>query len=489
MTLPTTPSNKATKPGSLLAPKKPKAMTAKSVSLEEEITVQEEPNAKTKETSNGEETMEGKGKRIPTTKHIKPNESSNDASPNTTTTHENCAKNQHKHREQSHKQIIKASLEMIKKGLEKVNTINSTASIRANKASAIDHLENAARQLEAIIEIDESPESKLTDSRFDNFERELREIKNAIKEQGKTWAQVAEAAPAPTHYHSTANNTACKPNQQQREQLKKEKMKQDMAKSEVTLSVEGTSEETKKALAEMNPKEITERLQQAIDTAITEGIKPKLLGINRLKNNNIRLQVKTEEQAKQLQRVDWSKAFIGLTQHKPKYGMVIHRVPKNEFDLADDEEIIIAELENSNPGTPISSLTSLRRKAPRNPNATHQSIVIFTTDMQEANKCIKSGFYINYTRYPAERYAPQTQITQCYNCYGYGHRANQCKHKQRCGKCSEEDHNTNDCMSKEMKCAMCGGNHPAWHFECTKREEESRKKEDIRKETPAYFTQ
>ena len=62
---------------------------------------------------------------------------------------------------------------MIKKGLEKINMINNTASIRANKASVIDDLENATRQLETITETEESPESKLIITHLDNFEREL----------------------------------------------------------------------------------------------------------------------------------------------------------------------------------------------------------------------------------------------------------------------------------------------------------------------------
>src|SRR5438046_7002950 len=118
-------------------------------------------------------------------------------------------------------------------------------------------------------------------------------------------------------------------------------------------------------------------------------------------------------------------------QHKQKYGILINGVSKNEIDITDDNKTIIAELENSNPGISISSLSPLRRKASRNLNATHPSIVIFATHMQQANNCIKSGFYINYRRCLAERYAPQTQITQCSNCYGYDHRAYECRHKQR----------------------------------------------------------
>ncbi len=78
------------------------------------------------------------------------------------------------------------SLEMIKKGLKKINMINNTISIRVNKTTIMDHLENTIHQLKAIIETDEIPESKLTIIHLNNFERELREIKNATKEEEKT---------------------------------------------------------------------------------------------------------------------------------------------------------------------------------------------------------------------------------------------------------------------------------------------------------------
>jgi hypothetical protein len=137
-------------------PKKPNAIAPKSDIIQEEIIVQRKHNTNIEETRHANEIMGGNGERFSDTRQAKPDESNNDEDP-ITTTNENCVENQHKYHKQSHKQIIKASLEMVKKGLEKVNMINSTASSGANKASAIDHLENAARQLEAVIENEESP--------------------------------------------------------------------------------------------------------------------------------------------------------------------------------------------------------------------------------------------------------------------------------------------------------------------------------------------
>jgi hypothetical protein len=77
------------------------------------------------------------------------------------------------------------------------------------------------------------------------------------------------------------------------------------------------------------------------------------------------------------------------------------------------------------------SLLFVGRTMPPNPYLL-QSIVVFTEDPYAADKCIQLGMYINSRRFPAERYAPQLQITQCFNCGDYGHRAAQCKRKEKC---------------------------------------------------------
>lgn len=74
-------------------------------------------------------------------------------------------------------------------------------------------------------------------------------------------------------------------------------------------------------------------------------------------------------------------------------------------------------------------------------------------------------------------------ITKCRlerDLHGFNE-VNQFKQKQRCGKCSEDDHDTSECMSKEMRCANREGNHPTWQFECTTWEEVSRKMKNIRR--------
>lgn len=46
-------------------------------------------------------------------------------------------------------------------------------------------------------------------------------------------------------------------------------------------------------------------------------------------------------------------------------------------------------------------------------------------------------------------------IRRCYNCLGFNHIASECRNKETCGKCGEENHKKNDCTSTEEKCSNC----------------------------------
>jgi len=67
--------------------------------------------------------------------------------------------------------------------------------------------------------------------------------------------------------------------------------------------------------------------------------KPKINGINRI-TNGIQLQCKSPEDAKLLhQEVDWNTTFKELAVHKPKYGIVVHRVSTAQVTGIEDNDI------------------------------------------------------------------------------------------------------------------------------------------------------
>jgi hypothetical protein len=463
MTMPRTPPAKLTKPGIPNAPKKPKATTANATTQEEtvvqeEIAVQEESQPP----SIGEATnppgrlrsvskpLRTSGRNLNLTSHE--------------TTIQKAKKTIVKLQEGNNftkesKQDLAALLEKMIEHMDHQQA--STSQDNPDNNTIAERLCNIEREL----------------TRLNGIEQELQELKASMSES-KTWAQIAATKTPP--------NPTGMAKRQQLENAKKER-----SRYEVTLTAASASEEIKKELATKDPKEITTRCQQAIDaTDMTN--KAKVLGINRLANDSIRLQCKSAEDAQQIQttNIDWNKAFKGLKVHKPQYGVVVHGVPTEAIDLSEEHENIIREWEEANDarGIKIAKVVPLRRQTKYHRPAAHRSLVIFTEDPQAADKCITMGFLIDNQKCKTERYAPQCHINQCYNCYEYRHRATLCKRKQKCGKCGSENHHTNDCTSTEHKCVNCNGKHEAWHPECPAKNEEARRLANVRMETSPYFT-
>ena len=56
---------------------------------------------------------------------------------------------------------------------------------------------------------------------------------------------------------------------------------------------------------------------------------------------------------------------------------------------------------------------------------------------------------------------------RCYKCQTYGHHEDNCRGKEVCGKCGQQnpDHHINDCDFLN-KCANCGGDHPVYSRTC-----------------------
>lgn len=71
-----------------------------------------------------------------------------------------------------------------------------------------------------------------------------------------------------------------------------------------------------------------------------------------------------------------------------------------------------------------------------------------------------------------ERYKPvHRDVTQCFNCHGFGHGGKNCHLKRRCANCGK-DHDAKDCIQESLvKCLHCDGEHSATYRKCPKRAE------------------
>lgn len=72
-----------------------------------------------------------------------------------------------------------------------------------------------------------------------------------------------------------------------------------------------------------------------------------------------------------------------------------------------------------------------------------------------------------------ERYRPvHRDVTQCFNCLGFGHGGKNCHLKRRCAKCGTDAHITSQCIQDSLvKCLNCNGEHSSTDRKCPKRAE------------------
>ena len=352
--------------------------------------------------------------------------------------------------------------------LEQIKTAKHSSMVSPEHATVLQALQKIQASVNNLEQKYEAIEAKVTD--------DLDAIQTTIREAPKTYAAVA--APDNTKAKKVAEIRA-------QRQKQREALRQERSKYEVTLTTKGASDEAKKSIMAMSPRDITQRCQSTIDSA--GGLSDiKLQGINKLVNG-IRVQCATEDQAKKLHSIDWTTTFNGVKIHVPNHGVVSHGIAIDELDLTDPKTIKLLEVANNLQSGVITNITPLRRKnKAHSENVKHYSIVIYTNDRHVANKLITNGIYINYLLCPAERFTPQFQKTQCFNCCDYGHRACQCKRNSRCGKCGEK-HNTRECKSTVVKCALCKGDHEAWHHECPASLAESNRLEEMKDNASHLF--
>src|SRR5208282_5597751 len=295
------------------------------------------------------------------------------------------------------------------------------------------------------------------------IEAKLDKIQKTVSEPPKTYAgavlQQVDRATTPTARSRPAHHDP-------KVKAQMEKLRRERAKADVILTTDNASEEVKEKLANMSNEEVTESLKQAIETI---GIEPTKIHKAQKTNQGIKIRCTTDKEAEELYNIEWRNLYEGTEVVEQWSKIVLHGVSKHAIDFERDKsEEIIARIEDANHGIKIRKVEPLT-KQPRNPNAPTQLIIISMKHSEEADECIMSGMSIERRWFRPERYTPQCRINQCFNCQGYGHKANVCTRKTRCGKCAQE-HDTRECESETMQCANCKDSHHAWHQECPNRQ-------------------
>ena len=354
---------------------------------------------------------------------------------------------------------------------DKLSKQNTSGKNLAIKIEVIKDLDDILQQMEQ--DGIQSRESTMETDRISSIENDLKDIKATLKDaitmKTKTWAEVAS---------NTEPGMSALDRKQKLDIAKKERMeklRREREKTEVALTTRNASENMKTKLANMNEADIMKQIQQGMQQA---GKDPtKICGVKKTPNHGLKIRCTNEENAKEVRKLDWNQALEGASTIEQMYGFVVHGVMKYDIDPdSHKSEEIKSRIEYANYETiTVAKVKPLRRRN-RNPTATTHSIVIFTKCPKEADECIQNGINIEHRHYLPEKYIPQCQITQCFKCQGYGHKASICTRKATCGKCAQE-HETKNCESETRKCALCKGPHAAWERECPARHRESERME------------
>jgi hypothetical protein len=377
-----------------------------------------------------------------------------------------------------------ATEELSKANNKQVNTIIENAKASIKKATTITQ--------KLIFE-------KEHENQLSHITKELSELKNLVM-RSKTYADTAatrthreptpdqETSPNRRNPHAPSPEDNHTREIQQRNFQRKVQQRHEKNKLEVVLTTQEMDPDTKKQIAQQSHAEITTKLQQNVESQMKNN-PPIIQGIEKLKSQNIRIHSSTEEEAEQLRKLNWDKAYNGLTVHQPKYGIMIPGVPKeliNPNELMNPELARQLEHQNKGKGARIIEIKTLRRKLK---NTSYYSLVIFFDNPESADQCIKQGFYMYHQRFSPEKYNPQFQLIQCYKCQKFGHHATKCRNLHEvCAKCSEH-HSTSQCHSEIHKCAGCKGEHPAWHQDCPIKINAIQNLTTRKREAPSYFNE
>ena len=392
------------------------------------------------------------------------------------------------------------TMEEALKALQSVHDLLNQKSLRAEqKNDARDKMAWAIEQIKAIhatptqtrskeksCPIDTTPpqeKQQNTDNTHRNsMENDIKDIKALLQEAlaPRTWAHIA--ARTPTEMPVVSRRESIEVEHEER----MEKFRRERAKTEVTLTTRHASEHMKGKIAGMNEGEVTRSVQEAAKQIGAQSC--NIRAARCTASHGVKIRCATEKDVKELRGLDWEQALEGAAVVKPLYGIVIHGVPKYDIDPGSDkQEDMKTQVENANNENITVKRVTLLRKRARNPAATTQSIVTPTECPEEADSCITDGINIEHRHYHAERYLPQCQIKQCFNCQAYWHRADTCTRQMRCGKCGQQ-HETRLCENETLQCIGCKGSHPAWHHECPICQRESQRVEALKNKLSSLFT-
>ena len=160
---------------------------------------------------------------------------------------------------------------------------------------------------------------------------------------------------------------------------------------------------------------------------------------------------------------------------KPRFGVVVHRTPTEEFDLgtgatptaeqtAKAAGKIIEDNDLATHGFHIEELAWM--KAKDKALGKFASLGIWFDSAEGAEHILSSGFLVNQHYIPhVER--REIKKKRCFRCQRFGHLAWSCKETPRCGHCAGQHERERCPPGVRARCLDCSGEHPTGDRQCS----------------------
>ena len=152
---------------------------------------------------------------------------------------------------------------------------------------------------------------------------------------------------------------------------------------------------------------------------------------------------------------------------KPRFGVVVHRTPTEDFDLenanAEAIEKIMEENDLAEKGFQIEELAWLKRKD--KVLGKFASLGIWVNSAEGAEHILNDGLLVGQRQIGSvER--REIKKKRCFRCQRFGHLAWSCKETPRCGHCAGPHERQRCPTGVRARCLDCSGEHPTGDRQC-----------------------
>lgn len=152
---------------------------------------------------------------------------------------------------------------------------------------------------------------------------------------------------------------------------------------------------------------------------------------------------------------------------KPRFGIVVHRTPTQDFDLEGDKigaiEKITAENDLADRGFRVEDLAWLKKRD--KVLGTFASLGIWFDTAEAAQWVVDNGLLVG-ERYIGSVEPCEIKRKRCFRCQQFGHLAWSCKETPRCGICAGQHERRHCPPGIRARCLDCSGEHPTGDRQC-----------------------